>query len=247
MRFIIILIFISKITTVFAQDTFIEDLLKQTDEGLLDLFYEVNDDTLKQEKISREYLKRGRKRKDTIMMARGYDRLARIFHPKKNIAFADSIIALTKDIDNITYPGLAYLIKAREYSYLENLTKAVENTYTSYNYALKNDNVSQKIFALQYLIEWKTFWGNRKDALELQQYRHSLVIDDNFEAKLKKTTRVDFYKNIPELIQEEKIKSLFSYILCYFNLNDVENTRIYFEKFYKENKFRTYCGYSALF
>lgn len=95
-----------------AKDCIQNQLLAMMDEELLSYFHEVERDSIAAEEVARIYLERGRKEKDMIKMARGYDRLAQIFHPEKNIQFADSIIELTKNIDHITYPGLVYLTKS---------------------------------------------------------------------------------------------------------------------------------------
>ncbi|MFT5077366.1 MAG: hypothetical protein ACI9D4_001258, partial [Polaribacter sp.] len=72
-----------------AQEFSAEALSKMEDEALLTLFNNVEFDSIRAEKVARTYLNRARKEQDTIKMARGYDRLARIFHPQKNIQFAD--------------------------------------------------------------------------------------------------------------------------------------------------------------
>jgi hypothetical protein len=95
-----------------AKDCIQNQLLAMMDEELLSYFHEVERDSIAAEEVARIYLERGRKEKDMIKMARGYDRLAQIFHPEKNIQFADSIIELTKNIDHITYPELVYLTKS---------------------------------------------------------------------------------------------------------------------------------------
>ena len=82
------------------------------DEPLLALYDKHYGDSIALEKIARTYFDRARKQKDTIKMARGYDRLARTFHPEKNIAFADSVINLTKNFEHRTYPAMGYFLKA---------------------------------------------------------------------------------------------------------------------------------------
>jgi len=69
---------------VISQDLSQRILEKLDDEELLRLFDEVVNDSVEAETVARVYLKRAKHEKDTIKMARGYDRLARIFHPKKN-------------------------------------------------------------------------------------------------------------------------------------------------------------------
>jgi len=167
-----ILLFLFVLTQAQAQEFSVESLLTKSDEDLLSLFNKVSEDSLVAEKIVRVYLNRARKEEDTIKMARGYDRLARIYHPEKNIMFADSVISLTKDMNDKTYPAMGYILKSYEYQRLGDLILKTENAIIGYKLALKNENISQQIFISDYLIYTKSIWGNKKEALELQKERH---------------------------------------------------------------------------
>jgi len=112
-----------------AQNKSLTDLQRMEDESLLEYFNKVSEDSIMAEKVARVYLERARLQEDTIKMARGYDRLARIFHPKKNLMYADSIIALTQDKSHITYPGLGFLIKAHWYDKLGDLVLSTKYSY----------------------------------------------------------------------------------------------------------------------
>ena len=121
-----------------AQETSLPNLNNMEDEELLSLFTKVSNDSIKAEIVARTYLKRGQNEGDTIKMARGYDRLARIFHPEKNIQFADSVIELTKNLNHKTYPAMGYILKGYEYNYIGDLVLATKNQLKAYNLALKN-------------------------------------------------------------------------------------------------------------
>ena len=61
-----------------------ESLLNSLEyEELLTLFNDFEGDSLAQEKIARTYLERAKVDGDTVKVARGYDRLARIFQPHR--------------------------------------------------------------------------------------------------------------------------------------------------------------------
>jgi len=197
------------------------------DEELLALYDKVKKDTIEAEKVVRIYLERARIQKDTIKMARGYDRLARLFNPKKNIQFADSIIDFTQHIENITYPALGYMIKAFEYNRLNNLPESTKNLYLVYDYASKNENIIHQLHALELLITSKSFWGNQQQALELQKYRDGLLSDPDIFYKIKKTSRKDYQKKTSYLIEESKALSFMSFILCYTNLGEYEKAQEY--------------------
>ena len=82
------------------------------DNELLTLYTEVQNDSIKAEKVLQTYLTRAKNEKDTLKMAGGYERLARIFSHKKNVKFADSLILLTDNFNTNKYPCYVYLIKA---------------------------------------------------------------------------------------------------------------------------------------
>ena len=80
------------------------ELLSLEDEGLLEYFETVRHDSLQASFVASIYLQRGKQRSDTIMMARGFDRLAQSYSPYTNIKYTDSVIALTARSKHITYP-----------------------------------------------------------------------------------------------------------------------------------------------
>jgi len=223
---IYIFLFFTSIAS-YSQEFEESKLVTMEDEELLALYDKVKKDTIEAEKVVRIYLERARIQKDTIKMARGYDRLARLFNPKKNIQFADSIIDFTQHIENITYPALGYMIKAFEYNRLNNLPESTKNLYLVYDYASKNENIIHQLHALELLITSKSFWGNQQQALELQKYRDGLLSDPDIFYKIKKTSRKDYQKKTSYLIEESKALSFMSFILCYTNLGEYEKAQEY--------------------
>jgi hypothetical protein len=92
MKFVITFLFLALTSLMQSQNYSLAELEQLEDEALLEYFSKVSSDSLVGEQVARVYLDRGKKEGDTIKMARGYDRLARIFHPEKNIMIADSLI-----------------------------------------------------------------------------------------------------------------------------------------------------------
>lgn len=199
------------------------------DESLLALYDEHYGDSLVLEKIARTYLDRARKQKDTIKMARGYDRLARTFHPEKNIAFADSLIALTKDMQHITYPAQGYIIKGHEYTDSD-FTKSTENYYKAYEFAEIQNNLSQKLYLLNVLIVRKSYWGDSQEALDMQKQTHNLIKQKNFREKMLKNSRDGFESRIDDLIDEMEFNSLAAYIVCYLNTKKIDSAQLFLKK-----------------
>jgi hypothetical protein len=168
-----------------GQNYSLAELEKLEDEELLEYFNKVDSDSVQGELVARVYLDRAKWAGETIKIARGYDRLARIFHSEKNIMFADSLIYLTKDLSNITYPGLGYLIRGYHFQKLGNLVLATDNYLTLYTIAAKNENIVHQLYALHSLIVMKLAWGNKSEALSLQHKRNKLLQNKNILSTLK--------------------------------------------------------------
>ena len=222
-------------TSSLAQDFTQEQLENMKDEELLELFMEVELDSIKAEKVARTYLNRARKERDTIKMARGYDRLARIFHPEKNIAFADSVIELTKNIKNITYPALGYMIKAYEFSGRD-LIYETKNNLIAFDLAKKNGNIMQLLYITDRLITAKSIWGNKAEALELQLYRNSLINNKTYLDDITKSTRPGARNQVNELKMENELFSLQNFAICYLNLKRFDSTYYYVNKGMSKSK-----------
>ena len=209
------------------------------DEELLELFNELHNDSLSQERVARIYLNRARKEKDTIKMARGYDRLARIYNPKRNIQFADSVIELTKKLNNITYPALGYAIKGLEYLRLDDLVNSSENFFKSFNWSKKNNNVPLQVYSSNFLIQFKSVWGNKREALELQKERHKLIMSKDYLNNLILTTRDGAKINFNNLYIKNQLSSLQNFTICYINLKEIDSARFYIKNgFRKVNEYK---------
>lgn len=201
-----------------------------TDEGLLKLFWEYDRDTIAQERIVRTYLQRARLDNDTIKMARAYDRLGRIFSPHKNIAFADSIIELTKEIDHITYPGIGYLLKAHSYHKLRDLQNEFKFYLKAYELAKARNNLSHKLFILDQLTILQVYWGDKKDALRRQHERHELVISEDYFQLLKINARDEFQNRIEDLYKLDLLNSYRTYVICYLYLAEYNYVDLYLDE-----------------
>ena len=204
------------------------------DEALLTTFNKVTHDSIIAEKIARTYLNRGRREGDTIKMARGYDRLARIFHPEKNIAVADSIIELTKDLNHITYPALGYILKSVENYKINNLKEAVDDLQIALLLSETTNNLTLILYILDSLITYKLIWGDKYEALNLQKKRHNLVFSENYKSEFNKANRVKSNIALNDQIKESTIHSFFTYTNCYLHLEDVENAGKYLHLFETE-------------
>ncbi len=211
------------------------------DEELLDLYDTVDEDSIKAEKVARAYLDRARREKDTIKMARGYDRLARIFHPEKNIAFADSIIELTSDINHITYPGQGYLFKGYYYLGIDN-EQALDNFYKGYSNSKDKGNISQELYSLYFLIDLQMWWGDSDIALNYLKKRHELIISPEFRDNLLKTIRKGRKNEIETHVIDNELVSYFAFVNYYIHIRDLKNARLMLQEYKK--RLDIYDGYN---
>ncbi|GHC51872.1 helix-turn-helix domain-containing protein [Ulvibacter litoralis] len=228
--------------SVTAQDYSIEKLHVLDDEELLSLFNKVSNDSIKAERIARVYLERARSQNDTIKMARGYDRLARIFNPETNLKFADSVIELTKNIDNITYPALGYMIKGYIYNQIGDLKLEVKNIIIAYDLSVDRENTSQQVFLLNSLIRTKSIWGNKLEALKLQKKRHSILNDKKYLEGILNSTRKGAVGFAKDIYLENELSSNQNFVLCYLGLKKLDSAYLYLKK--GLSKADSYNGYN---
>tara|TARA_Y100000815_G_scaffold275575_1_gene314724 strand:+ start:47731 stop:49419 length:1689 start_codon:yes stop_codon:yes gene_type:complete len=198
-----------------------ESLLNSLEyEELLTLFNDFEGDSLAQEKIARTYLERAKVDGDTVKVARGYDRLARIFHPQKNLLYADSLIAYTKDWEHITYPGLGYIIKGYEYFLLDDIRNEFLNNKIAYEQSIRSKNLIHQVFLLDNLSKARVEWGSASKALELQILRHKILTSKEFYKNFRESTRKEIRNNLKYLYSKEIIDSYRNFVIIYSKIED---------------------------
>ncbi|NNF30036.1 MAG: AraC family transcriptional regulator [Flavobacteriaceae bacterium] len=199
-------------------------------EELLTKFNKYSGDSINLESIARTYLRKARKEGDTIKMARGYDRLARIFKPKVNLIFADSVISLTMKHNHITYPAMGYILKGYNYRLIKDAVNASKNYKKADSIAQIRKNLQQQVHIMQNLISEKITWGNKEDALSLQHSRDRIIKSKTYFNNIKKSTRVNAHIDIKQLYINELLNSNINYIFCHLNLRNYDSTRLYIDK-----------------
>ena len=215
--------------SVYAQELSNIELLSLEDEGLLEYFEIVRHDSLKASFVASIYLQRGKQRADTIMMARGFDRLAQSYSPYTNIKYTDSVIALTAKSKHITYPAFGYILKAYNYDKLDQFKKANKYSYIAYDHALDVGNLSQQLYILEAFIFNKVVWGNKKEALALQQKRHQLLMSKTYLQKLYLATRKGAIDSIDGYYNKQKTDSYLSFAICHHYLGQRDSTQYYLD------------------
>ncbi len=240
MKRALLLFFLGFLHISFGQEKSLIDLQQMEDESLLEYFNEVSEDSTKAERVAMVYLERAKEQHDTIKMARGYDRLARIFHPKKNLLYADSIIALTKDLKHVTYPGLGYLMKAHIYEKIGNLVESTQYDFKAYKFAQENNNLIQQEYLLHHLTNNYRIWGNPKRALNLQVQRHELVTTSEFKKNLLFSMRNEATPRVDVFYKEVLISSYQTFASCYLELKKIDSAQYYLKKM--KNAIEAYDG-----
>ena len=215
--------------SVYSQELSNIELLSLEDEGLLEYFETVRHDSLKASFVASIYLQRGKDRADTIMMARGFDRLAQSYSPYTNIKYTDSVIALTLKSKHITYPAFGYILKAYNYDELDQFKKSNQYSYIAYNHALEAGNLSQQLYILEAFIFNKVVWGNKKEALALQQKRHQLLMSKAYLQKLYLATREGARDSIDGYYTKQKTDSYLSFAICHHYLAQRDSTQYYLD------------------
>jgi len=101
---------------------------------------------VKKEAYSHAALQKSKASNNTLSIIHSYHMLVNIYKDERVLQYCDSIIYLSKDLDNTVYPTTAYLIKGNRYYKERNFKKALDNYLEANEYATKNFN---KKFALQ--------------------------------------------------------------------------------------------------
>ncbi len=79
----------------------------------------------------------------------------------------DTIVKLTKNIDNISYPAEGYLIQAYWTHQKGEYKKCLDFLLESNEHALKNSNIGQQVYINEMIGILKSTWGQYEDALDI--------------------------------------------------------------------------------
>lgn len=113
------------------------------------------------------FLNKAKSEKDIIKQADGYYKLAKIVEQPIAILYADSIITLTKDQSDFTYPAEAHLFKARYFGANGQYQSAMEELAEANNYANANNNLDQQHNTKYFIALLKNNLGEYDKALKL--------------------------------------------------------------------------------
>lgn len=117
---------------------------------------------------AKTYYQKSKLQNDKIIKANGMYMAAYIaVNNTISLQYADSIIALTKNGNDIQYPGKGYIFKSNVFFTNDQLNKALSNILEAEKYSNKTGNPKQKILVKQQIGLIKIELGKPKEALPL--------------------------------------------------------------------------------
>lgn len=161
------------------------------------------------------YLEKAKNDNDVIKQADGYYMIAEISEKSKALLYADSIIRLTIDKENIKYPAEAHIFKARLLGAQGRYRKSMEELVIANSHANKNGNIDQ-----QYRIKY--FIGLLKN--NLGEYKETLDIFKSIEK---------YYKN---KFEDDNHKNRYNYIKSIYALGNAYNDNKNYDSAYYQNR-----------
>ncbi len=143
----------------FIQEIQSQDTIRHQIDSLYELDYDqlsqkfntIRKDTLLYKKYAKIYLEKAKLEGDIIKQSDGFYLLGLISKESIAIRYADSIVNLTKEIEDFVYPARGHLLKARNLGRIQSYPEALDELIKANHYATKNGNIDQK-FKIKYFI-----------------------------------------------------------------------------------------------
>lgn len=195
----------------------IADSLKNQDFEQLEKNFEKNIYTnkTKAEIYANTILSKGKKNKNDKKIADGYELLYKISRDKQALLFLDSMIIVSRKIQNPEYLSKAYRYKGVYYYYTADYLKSLDNYLIAKSYAKKGSEVYQNINSCIGLLK-----------LELQNYPEALKLLLGYKDYLEKN-------NFTNHINYEKCLYNLSY--AYHVSNNLDSSNYYVKRGFEQN------------
>lgn len=126
-------------------------------------------DSIRTRILVEEALKKAKGSGSIVEISNAYYKLASLSEEKESLLYADSIIAISKDIKDYDYPAKAYLFKARVYGAKSRYQKAMDELIKANQYANENKNIDQQYQTKYFIAVLRGNLGDDKEALKLLQ------------------------------------------------------------------------------
>ncbi len=191
--FLAILILLQNIHAQEINENNITVLAQKKYAELLEKFNQQLNDSVNAQKYAKAFLLKAKQDTDIIKKANGYYMLATVSKHDSALSYADSIISITKDINDFEYPAKAYLLKARVFGSKGDYQKSMDELVKANVYANKNDNIDQKFKTKYFIAILKNNLGEYQEGLELLKSTVTYY-EDKFEQD--KDYEYDYIKSL---------------------------------------------------
>lgn len=137
------------------------------------------------------YYKKSKYQSDKMILMEGMYMAARISKDYKTaVSYLDSIISLSSNNSNFTYPAKAYILKSEYLLYDNHWNEGLINLLKAEKYSEKEKNIKQNSFIKQQIGLIKTNLGKYEEALPLvkQHYYYLKTNNDNSSSEISYST-----------------------------------------------------------
>lgn len=163
-------------------------------EELEDRIWELYPDMEATRPFAKEYLNKAKLKNDSLLIVKGYDFLARLYEPRVNILYADSVIKFSKDLKHNAYPAIGYSLQGYWNYQLGHYKLALDAYLKAYNFDLTYGNVARQIESGNAVATLRSRWGEAEEALEI--FRSQLKIikaQPSYRSELKEDYLYNLY------------------------------------------------------
>ncbi len=143
---------------------------------------------------TKAYVNKAKQERDTVKLAFGYLFSSYISSSNEVLAYADSIINITKTHTGYQFPAYGYMVKGNYYYDKGDEKKALKYYAVANDFALLQNNISQQIEIKQFIGGLYYYFGNYKEALKIFKEQLSHIEnnpDSNFNNEIDYLTVLD--------------------------------------------------------
>lgn len=191
------------------------DRTELTYDELKDLYYKNYNNSETAIEYAAAYLNRAKTENDRFNIAKGYDLLSRQFDIETNLKYADSIISLTENHENYTYPALGYSLKGYWYYSSGDYKLAFDNYVIANKIAQRKNNIEQQVELGQSIASLKNLWGEHAEALKLYR-KHLLFIKSQ--------------ENYQDKFNWDYLSTVYNLSLAYQRNNKIDSAAVYLKQ-----------------
>lgn len=212
--FLILLFFF--VNTLYALQKAKQDSLSLLSYKQIDhLLKNLNDNDLYKKKLAYQYTTLAKQANDPILLADAYYTLSESYsHSKNAIIYADSIIHVTKDLENKIYPAKGYLQKGIQLYYLVEYDEALKNYLKANEYYEEQKDDFRKLVIRHYIGLLKNNINESDEAFDIFKENMSFFTKSENQEKYK----------------QQYLKSLFAITNAYILNKKLDSALLYSEK-----------------